>query len=87
MALKLNLTLKDNFLIDQNFQNSYIKVAQVKASKEGAIAIVNFFSEKEGVSLKTENFEFPINLNGSNFIAQAYEHLKTLPELAGATDC
>jgi hypothetical protein len=87
MALKLNLTLKDNFLIDQNFRNSYVKVAQVKANKESAIAIVNFFSEKEGVSLKTENFEFSINLNGSNFIAQAYEHLKTLPEFDGAVDC
>ena len=87
MALKLNLTLKDNFLIDQNFQNSYIKVVQVKANKESAIAIVNFFSDKDGVHLKTENFEFLINLNGSNFIAQAYTYLKTLPEFAGATDC
>jgi hypothetical protein len=87
MALKLNLTLKDNFLIDQNFQNSYIKVAQVKANKESAIAIVNFFSDKDGVPLKTENFEFLINLNGSNFIAQAYTYLKTLPEFDGATDC
>jgi hypothetical protein len=27
------------------------------------------------------------NLDGKNPIAQAYEHLKTLPEFAGATDC
>lgn len=27
------------------------------------------------------------NIDGGNPIAQAYEHLKTLPEFAGATDC
>jgi len=27
------------------------------------------------------------NFDGKNPIAQAYEHLKTLPEFAGATDC
>jgi len=26
-------------------------------------------------------------LGGANPIAQAYEHLKTMPEFAGATDC
>lgn len=86
MALQLNITLKDNFSIDRNFDNSYIKVSQIKANKESAVAIVNFFIEKEGVLLKTENIEFSINLDGANFIAQAYEHLKTLPEFAGAAD-
>jgi hypothetical protein len=32
-------------------------------------------------------YSFAPDLNGKNFIAQAYEHLKTLPEFAGATDC
>jgi hypothetical protein len=30
---------------------------------------------------------FTHNLAGKNFIAQAYDHMKTLPEFAGATDC
>jgi hypothetical protein len=29
----------------------------------------------------------PYDLNGGNPIAQAYEHLKTLPEFEGAVDC
>jgi hypothetical protein len=29
----------------------------------------------------------PYDLSGSNPIAQAYEHLKTLPEFEGAVDC
>lgn len=29
----------------------------------------------------------PYDMNGENPIAQAYAHLKTLPEFAGAVDC
>jgi hypothetical protein len=32
-------------------------------------------------------YKFAPNLDGANFIKQAYEHLKTLPEFSGATDC
>ena len=38
-------------------------------------------------AIKHEQFNFVPNLEGQNFIAQAYEHLKTLPEFAGAEDC
>lgn len=30
---------------------------------------------------------FVPDLDGTNFIKQAYEHLKSLPEFAGAVDC
>jgi hypothetical protein len=32
-------------------------------------------------------YNFVPSLEGANFIAQAYEYLKTLPEFKGATDC
>lgn len=32
-------------------------------------------------------YECAYALDGANPIQQAYEHLKTLPEFAGATDC
>lgn len=32
-------------------------------------------------------FEAAYDLNGANPLAQAYAHLKTLPEFAGAVDC
>jgi hypothetical protein len=34
-----------------------------------------------------KQFVFAPNLDGPNFIKQAYEHLKTLPEFDGAVDC
>lgn len=62
----------------------YIKVQNVKADKENAVADVIF---KSGESLFTNFYKFPLDLIGGNPIKQAYEHLKTLPEFAGATDC
>lgn len=32
-------------------------------------------------------YECSYDINGANPIAQAYAHLKTMPEFAGATDC
>jgi hypothetical protein len=49
---------------------------QVRASVDG---VMPHFSD--------EQRECTYNIAGSNPIKQAYEHLKTLPEFAGATDC
>ena len=42
---------------------------------------------KDGDVFETKRYGFFHDLNGKNFIAQAYNYLKTLPEFAGATDC
>jgi len=62
----------------------YIKVMSVTGFKDSASAQVSFASSKAN-GLKT--YSFVPNMDGKNFIAQAYEHLKTLPEFAGAEDC
>jgi hypothetical protein len=63
---------------------AYIKVERVDSSKSAAIAYVTY----SGDAVKgNKTFEFVPNLDGKNFIAQAYDYLKTLPEFAGATDC
>jgi hypothetical protein len=49
---------------------------QVRASVDGQMP---HFSDNQ--------HECGYDLNGANPIKQAYEHLKTLPEFAGATDC
>jgi hypothetical protein len=62
----------------------YIKVEAVTGTKEKANCSVSFVGEK----IKMQKiYEFAHDLNGLNYIKQAYEHLKTLPEFAGATDC
>jgi hypothetical protein len=62
----------------------YVKVNLVEATKEDGLA--HLLVSNNGFA-QMQNRAFKINLNGKNFIAQAYDHLKTLPEFAGAIDC
>ena len=73
--------------ISTTYDGCYINVATVTASKVEGQAVVVFTKEAGGPVLFERNFLFPIQLAGDNFIKQAYEYLKTLPEFANATDC
>jgi hypothetical protein len=68
-------------------QNAYCKVNQITGSKDELTITVLIQEAKDGVIADTKHFLFNPNLDGKNFIAQAYDHLKTLPEFAGANDC
>lgn len=87
MALLKDIEIKkQGFFGSLVAKSAYIKVENVKASKEKIIADVTFTTEdKEKFQQKT--YSFLPNLEGKNFIAQAYDHLKTLPEFANAIDC
>ena len=87
MALKKTVTLTNNFGGQSTFENAYIKVAVVRATKENGVAIVNYSKTSGDASFYEESHEFPVSLLSGNFIAQAYGHLKTLPEFSGAEDC
>ena len=65
----------------------YIKVSMVEVNKSEGMANMSFFDKPNGKLLQTKIYPVPHDLNGSNALAQAYNHLKTLPEFAGATDC
>ena len=68
----------------ETLSDSYIKVLRVEGTKDQQTATVQIASaDKQFVS----TYSFVPDLAGKNFIAQAYEHLKTLPEFADATDC
>ena len=62
----------------------YVKVQRVNADKTTAQAFVIFKGEK---ITGANDYAFQVDLNGANFISQAYNHLKTLPEFAGAINC
>jgi len=66
--------------------NAYIKVTSVSGNKSMLSAKVAF---NDGENSVEKQYQIPVSVdsNAKNFIAQAYEHLKTLPEFAGATDC
>ena len=72
---------------DLNIPNVYIKVNQIKASKELAEAIITYSVDGEVKETKGIVFNVDVTDGSVNFIKQAYEHLKTLPEFNGATDC
>lgn len=65
-------------------KSCYVKVESVNATKSDAAAVVSYTSD---IGKMQSVFKFQISLEGKNFIAQAYEHLKTLPEFVGAEDC
>lgn len=70
-----------------NFDSSYIKVNSVSGTKNNMDYEVGVACEKDGEVLYNFAQTFVPSLDGSNFIAQAYEHLKTLPEFTDAEDC
>jgi hypothetical protein len=87
MALAKNIVLQDNFGDDKQFSNAYIKVDFLSGSKTDMRVAIGVYKEKDGKKINSQQATFIPNLSGSNFIAQAYEHLKTMPEFAGAVDC
>jgi hypothetical protein len=87
MALQKNITLKTNFGNDAEFTNAYIRVDSVKVEKNFGQALVQTHKEKDGQVLEQKGYSFGYEINGLNPIAQAYNHLKSLSEFAGAVDC
>jgi hypothetical protein len=65
----------------------YIKVESVFGDKANVKASVTFTNETTNEQLMRKEYNFVPSMDSGNFIAQAYGHLKTLPEFAGAADC
>ena len=87
MALQKTVSLTTNFDTTATFENAYICVDNVNVTKNVCRSFVQTHKEKDGQILQKKNYMFEYDLVGNNPIAQAYYHLKTLPEFAGATDC
>ena len=66
--------------------SAYIKVVSVFGNKNLVNASVSFTGDTQQF-IKQYEVPMSVETNSTNFIAQAYAHLKTLPEFAGATDC
>lgn len=65
----------------------YIKVESVTGSKNSIQAVVSFTDQAQNKKMIEKSFVFTPSMEAGNFIAQAYSHLKTLPDFAGAVDC
>ncbi len=91
MALTKTLKLVDNFGVEVDLQDCYIRVASLHGTKTSMTASVDIYAKPKGefptVWLTNQKHQFEPRLDGPNFIVQAYGHLKTLPEYQGAVDC
>lgn len=90
MAIKKTISFTpDGFSTPATLQDAYCKVVQINGDKTNITFDVVCFNKTDDsmTSALKKQYSFAPNLNSGNFIAQAYNHLKTLPEFAGATDC
>lgn len=90
MAIQKDLKLVNGL----ETKGAYIRIDTVSGYKGGIDISVNSYVSEEAFKngkpyLAQQLFHFaPSVENGStNFIAQGYAHLKTLPEFADAIDC
>jgi hypothetical protein len=86
MALKKDAVItQDGFEGMLFFRNAYWKINRIDGNKNGMH--INVFCYVGDKLFKQESYHFLPEIDGENFIKQAYVYLKTLPEFAGAVDC
>ena len=85
VTIQTSLGIVENGTQQVSF-SAYVKVINIKGNKTKLIATVNFKGDSQEL---TKQYQVPVSVedNSKNFIAQVYEHLKTLEEFAGAEDC
>ena len=91
MALKKTLTLNNGI----SLSDAYIKIISLDIpanveiggeKKRFALIKTSIQSDPDGSLVESHVSDFEIDMNGNNFLQQAYEHLKTLTEFKGSTD-
>jgi hypothetical protein len=84
MALEKTVTTTQGFRAN----NAYHRVEEVLLQGKQRIKfVVRSYLTKENPSFNSQTYFCSYDLDGENPIKQAYKHLKTLEEFAGATDC
>ncbi len=66
---------------------AYLKIQSFSGSKELLKFDLATHSRAGEQAITVASFEMPYSIEGANPIKQAYDHLKSLPEFAGAVDC
>jgi hypothetical protein len=84
MALKVTKTTVSGLEV----KDAYLRVEKVYLNEKKNIAFqVKAYKSKELPPFDERHYGCAYDINGENPIKQAYLHLKTLPEFAGAVDC
>lgn len=88
MALTTTITkTQEHFTGELVCESAYCKVGGISGNKDSILFILNTYNSQGGKVLFNSEYSFTPDLDDSNFIKQAYEYLKTLPEFANAVDC
>ena len=84
MALKKSLTTVHGI----NLADAYIRVDALRLATKSTIAFnVCIYADPAKPMVDGRAIECAYNIAGANPLEQAYAHLKTMPEFAGAVDC
>lgn len=84
MALQKNIETVHG--VDIN--NAYHRVDNIVINNKNQLTfLLNIYADKNFTPVAVESYACEYDLNKENPLKQAYEHLKTLPEFAGAQDC
>jgi hypothetical protein len=70
-----------------NVSDGYIKVSFVAGGKNKLAAQLDYSVGQQFQVVQTKSVDFIPDMDGGNFIKQAYQFLKTLPEFSDAVDC
>lgn len=89
MALKKTFQVQDNFGQVVTLADAYCRVTQISGDKSMLHASIEILNSEESRLLMQRSVSFipSVSNDASNFIAQVYEHLKSLPEFFEAQDC
>jgi hypothetical protein len=85
--LKQYTETKENFNGTLAIPSAYWKVNSVSGDKISCQICVGVYPAANGSLVTEKTYYFKPSMDSGNFIAQAYAHLKSLPEFAGAIDC
>jgi hypothetical protein len=84
MALKQNTVTTHGISVN----SAYCRVESISLSGKTALGFyVRKYVEKEKPFFEEKYHSCKYDMHGQNPFKQAYEHLKTLDEFEGATDC
>jgi hypothetical protein len=85
MALKKTVTTEQGF----EATDAYHRVEGVRLNGKASMSFqVRSYKDDSGVQAFADTaYDAAYSINSANPIAQAYAHLKTLPDFANATDC
>jgi hypothetical protein len=86
MALRKSFQMTNEFGQTSTLSNCYCKVNSIDGGKDSMGITVAILASDQSQMLKKKRYTFSPDLDGDNFIRQAYLHLKTLDDFANAED-